>query len=139
LQQEKLHRQKALEEAAFRVEHGQAPSEEVVKEFGRAEKKKVFLLEAAQRREEELSTAQMSSGMLKTAAEVSECVGVSCVPADECLTCLACDGVQPRPSAYIPDELGIPKPYGNLAPFKPTELGSTMRHIRPPVIKPIEI
>ena len=71
LQQEKMQRQRGLEEAAFRVEHGQAPSEEVVKEFGRAEKKKGFLLEAAQRREEELSTALMSSGMLKTAAEVT--------------------------------------------------------------------
>ena len=79
MQQEKLHRQKALEEAAFRVEHGQAPSEEVVKEFGRAEKKKVFLLEAAQRREEELSTAQMSSGMLKTAAAVGVLASLACL------------------------------------------------------------
>ena len=37
---------------------------------------------------------------------------------------------EPRPNAYIPDDIGIPKPYGALAPFKPTELGSTMRHIR---------
>lgn len=46
---------------------------------------------------------------------------------------------EPRPTAYIPDDLGIPKPYGSLAPFKPTENGSTMRHIKPPKIKPIEI
>ena len=49
---------------------------------------------------------------------------------------------EPRPNAYIPDddsELPIPRPYGSLAPFKPTEPGSTMRHIRKPVIKPIEI
>eukprot|EP00597_Dinobryon_sp_UTEXLB2267_P018139 CAMPEP_0201102084 /NCGR_PEP_ID=MMETSP0812-20130820/15649_1 /ASSEMBLY_ACC=CAM_ASM_000668 /TAXON_ID=98059 /ORGANISM="Dinobryon sp., Strain UTEXLB2267" /LENGTH=937 /DNA_ID=CAMNT_0047359413 /DNA_START=1 /DNA_END=2814 /DNA_ORIENTATION=- len=114
LQQEKLHRQKGLEEAQFRLEHGEAPSEDTLKEFQRAEKKKVFLQEAAARRDDELSSLQMSAGMLKTAAE-------------------------PRPTAYIPDELGIPRPYGNLAPFKPSELGSTMRHIRPPVIKPIEI
>jgi hypothetical protein len=46
---------------------------------------------------------------------------------------------EPRPTAYIPDDLGIPKPYGSLAPFKPSEGGTTMRHIRNPVIKPIEI
>ena len=30
-------------------------------------------------------------------------------------------------------------PYGSLVPFKPTEPGSTMRNVRKPVIKPIEI
>lgn len=49
---------------------------------------------------------------------------------------------EPRPNAYIPDddiELPIPRPYGANAPFKPSEPGSTMRHIRKPVPKPIEI
>jgi len=46
---------------------------------------------------------------------------------------------EPRPVAYIPDEsLGIPKPYGAM-PFKPTEAGSTMRHIRPPAPTVIEL
>lgn len=39
---------------------------------------------------------------------------------------------EPRPNAYIPEQLGIPKPYGGFAPFKPTDTGSTMRHIRKP-------
>lgn len=49
---------------------------------------------------------------------------------------------EPRPNAYIPDdlsELPVPRPYGALAPFKPTEPGACMRHIRKPVVKPIEI
>ena len=46
---------------------------------------------------------------------------------------------EPRPNAYIPDDLGIPKPYGALAPFKPTELGATMRHIRRPQPREIEL
>ena len=49
---------------------------------------------------------------------------------------------EPRPNAYIPDhdsQLPIPRPYGKHAPFKPAESGSTMRHIRKPVPKPIEI
>jgi hypothetical protein len=48
----------------------------------------------------------------------------------------------PRPNAYVPTEeheLPIPRPYGSHAPFKPSEPGSTMRHIRKPVPKPIEI
>jgi len=44
-----------------------------------------------------------------------------------------------RPNAYIPEELGIPKPYGVLAPFKPSQQGSTMRHIRVPQRRDIEI
>lgn len=49
---------------------------------------------------------------------------------------------EPRPNAYIPDnelELPIPRPYGAHAPFKPQEPGTSMRHIRKPVPKPIEI
>lgn len=74
LQQEKLHRQKGLEEAWFRLEHGEAPSEEALKELARADKKKLLLQEAAARRDDEMSTLQMSAGMLKTAAEVGACM-----------------------------------------------------------------
>ncbi|KAG3118844.1 hypothetical protein PI124_g2623 [Phytophthora idaei] len=44
-----------------------------------------------------------------------------------------------RPNAYIPEDLGIPKPYGQQAPFKPTQQGTTMRHIRMPQKRDIEI
>ena len=46
---------------------------------------------------------------------------------------------EPRPNAYLPEALGIPKPYGQYAPFKPTEPGSTMRHIRKPEVREIVI
>jgi len=45
----------------------------------------------------------------------------------------------PRPNAYIPESLGIPKPYGGFSPFKPSETGSTMRHIRKPQPKEVII
>mmetsp|Transcript_15813 Transcript_15813/g.23794 ORF Transcript_15813/g.23794 Transcript_15813/m.23794 type:complete len:931 (-) Transcript_15813:142-2934(-) len=113
LQQEKVAREKVLEESKWRVERGEAPSEDAIKEFNRDERRRLHAADTAMRREEEL---QMSStmGALKSSAE-------------------------PRPTAYIPDDIGIPKPYGNSAPFKPTEMGSTMRHIRQPNPKPIEI
>lgn len=47
-----------------------------------------------------------------------------------------------RPNAYMPEvetALPLPKPYGALAPFKPSEIGANRRHIRKPVVKPIEI
>eukprot|EP01083_Nonionella_stella_P069661 185833_1 len=37
-----------------------------------------------------------------------------------------------RPNAYIADDIGIPKPYGAHAPFKPSELGANLRHIKKP-------
>jgi hypothetical protein len=111
LQQEKISREKALEEARWRMEHGDAPTADAVKEFNRDERKRVHVAEASMRREEEV---MQTVGILQSTAE-------------------------PRPTAYIPDDIGIPKPYGNLAPFKPSELGSNMRHIRNPVPKPIEI
>lgn len=46
-----------------------------------------------------------------------------------------------RPNAYIPqtDQLPLPKPYGAQAPFKPSQPGANMRHIRKPTLKPLEI
>lgn len=46
-----------------------------------------------------------------------------------------------RPDAYVPQgsEVPLPKPYGALAPFKPTQPGANMRHIRKPTPRPLEI
>jgi hypothetical protein len=44
-----------------------------------------------------------------------------------------------RPNHYLPEELALPKPYGQLQPFKPTVPGANMRHIRKPVPKEIQI
>jgi len=42
---------------------------------------------------------------------------------------------------YIPNDLGIPRPYGGLAPFKPTvapgQITGTMRHMRKPMQREI--
>merc|ERR1711904_2271 len=47
---------------------------------------------------------------------------------------------EPRVNAYIPGgEYGLPRAYGSHAPFMPTTLGTTMRHIKKPNPKPIEI
>ncbi len=114
LQQEKLQREKLLEDAQWRITHGEAPTNQAEVLLQRTERIQLQRQEMAAKRALELPLQGSSGQYLRTAAE-------------------------PRPTAYIPDEIGIPKPYGNLAPFKPTETGSTMRHIRPPQIKPVEI
>jgi len=108
-----LNREKVLEEAKWRFDHGEAPTEEATKEWNRNERKRLMSIETAMRREEELQMA-LPPNATKTAAE-------------------------PRPTAYIPDDVGIPKPYGNSAPFKPLEAGAHLKRIRAPVPKEIEI
>jgi len=114
LQQEKVSREKVLEEARWKLDHGQPPTEDAVKVWNRNERKRLANIETAIRREEELQESSDGKLGVKTAAE-------------------------PRPTAYIPDDMGIPKPYGQNAPFKPTEAGSTMRHIKMVNPKAIEI
>lgn len=36
---------------------------------------------------------------------------------------------QPRPQAYVPEQLGIPKPYGCYALFAPSGPGGALRHM----------
>lgn len=119
LQQEKLVREEGLDKAKHKVVEGEAPSEEAVRDLYRSEKRKELNAEALHRKQEhdqKMATLRASSSTKITTAE-------------------------PRPTAYIPedDSIGIPKPYGKNTPFKPTEAGSTMRHIRVPIIKDIEI
>ena len=44
-------------------------------------------------------------------------------------------GASPRPNAYVPTDeksLGVPRPYGKFAPFKPTDVAGNLRHYRKP-------
>ena len=113
LQQEKVQREKGLTDATWRVDHNEAPNEDAVAEWTRLERRRLQSIETSMRKEEGMQLIQPTA-MAKTTAE-------------------------PRPTAYVPEEMGIPKPYGNMAPFKPSEAGSSMRHFRPPNPKPIEI
>ncbi|XP_046358151.2 coiled-coil domain-containing protein 146-like isoform X1 [Haliotis rufescens] len=119
LQQDLRGRETELEQSYMRMEKGDPPSEECEREWLRMVRDEMRRMQdkddirAATEEEEQYKLA----GGLYTTAE-------------------------PRPNAYIPDddsELPIPRPYGSHAPFKPNEAGSTMRHIRKPVPKPIEI
>ena len=44
-----------------------------------------------------------------------------------------------RYNSYIPDEIGLPKPYGSHAPFNPSPYSANLRFIRKPEPKEIQI
>lgn len=120
LQQKIKERESEVEQCYRRLEQGEPPSDEIEHEWRKMlltdEQKLQQMVEAGMQPAYEQKQYELSSGLTTTA--------------------------EPRPNAYIPDdegELPIPRPYGALAPFKPTEPGSSMRHTRKPIIKPIEI
>ena len=116
LQQEKHELDEVVETARFNFEQGEPPTEDTEREWYQMERNRLRRQEEAVLRAQRNEMAQEMGppGAVRTTAE-------------------------PRPNAYIPDEIGIPKPYGNAAPFKPSEAGSSMRHIRKPDPRPIEL
>lgn len=119
LQEEKSVAQAELDEAKWRVAHGKSPSEEAERELFHKEQQ---------------SLAKAEAKFMELNATNNAGTGGFGLPSLAIRTT-----AEPRPNAYIPDEIGIPKPYGGLAPFKPSETGTTMRHIRPPVAADIQI
>lgn len=119
LQQNLKEKEADLEQCYIRMEKGEAPSDEIAGEWFKILRDE----DRRSRDKEEIRMAEEEEEQYKIAGGVTTTA-------------------EPRPNAYIPDddsELPIPRPYGKHAPFKPAESGSTMRHIRKPVPKPIEI
>ncbi|XP_072026353.1 coiled-coil domain-containing protein 146-like [Amphiura filiformis] len=119
MQQDVRGQESTLEQAYLRMEQGEAPTEEAARDWERMVRDERRRLDDAELRRmaEEDEEQYLIAGGVTTTAE-------------------------PRPNAYIPDnevELPVPRPYGVHAPFKPQEPGANMRHIRKPIVKPIEI
>ena len=112
LTQENQAKDESLKAQRANMEHGLPPSEDIEHEWQRFER------DLARR----AADAEAHNVLQETA------------PAQ-----LTHTTAEPRPNAYIPDDIGIPKPYGALQPFKPSELGSTMRHTRRPQPREIEL
>lgn len=114
LQQEKHDREMEMEDAQWRSDNGQPPTEHAEHEWYRMERERL-------RKQEEMFRKQLQGAGALQPAQVTRTTA------------------EPRPNAYIPDDIGIPKPYGGLAPFKPSEAGANMRHMRKPQPREIEI
>ncbi|KAM3924189.1 coiled-coil domain-containing protein 146 [Leptodactylus fuscus] len=119
LQHEMRAKEKFMQRCHTRMEQGLPPSEEMEQEWKRLlreERRRRHEKEEKARAEEEEEQHILPNGFYTTAEQ--------------------------RPNAYIPEDesvLPLPRPYGALAPFKPSEPCSNMRHIRKPLIRPIEI
>ena len=113
LQQERDELVERITEAAARMDAGLAPTEDAERDWYRLERERLELEEVPAAARDTHQTDDKSTG-IRTAAE-------------------------PRPNAYVPSDLGIPRPYGGMAPFKPSEAGSTMRFIRRPAPKELLI
>lgn len=117
LQEEVKNKELSLEQIYARIEKGEAPSEDMEREWLRIiETNERSKDKQLQQMQDDKTVFTLADGYVTTA--------------------------EPRPNAYIPqtiNELPLPKPYGRLAPFKPQDPGSSMRHIKKPNPKPIEI
>ncbi|XP_059182106.1 coiled-coil domain-containing protein 146 [Centropristis striata] len=118
LQQEIKERELQMDRCQQQLEQGLPPCPEIEKEWRRMlrdKKRRQRDKEERVRLAEEEEWNQLANGEYSTA--------------------------ETRPNAYVPqnDSLPLPKPYGALAPFKPTQPGANMRHIRKPTLKPLEI
>lgn len=117
MQQESREKEGLVEQCYIRMERGEAPSQEIEQEWIRYLKKEINkcrTMDQRERAEEDIAHYTIAGGTTTTA--------------------------EPRPNAYIPDddtELPLPRPYGGNAPFKPSDPGANMRHIRKPVQKEI--
>jgi hypothetical protein len=103
-----------VQRARVRLADGEAPTDDAAKEWESVVRGEIVAEKMAEEEEQRLRILDAKGQMQTTTAK-------------------------PRPRAYIPEELGIPKPYGGFEPFKPMEPGSTMRHIRKPELKAVII
>ncbi|XP_069657852.1 coiled-coil domain-containing protein 146 isoform X3 [Haliaeetus albicilla] len=119
LQQEARDKEQFLMTVSSRIDQGLPPPKETENEWLKILRNEKMQKAAAEARAEHAAEEEQAAapGYVHTTAEQ-------------------------RPTAYIPDDkysLPLPRPYGALAPFKPSEPGSNMRHFRKPIVKPIEI
>ena len=118
LEAEKVEKEKALAVAKQRQEQDQPPTDDAEAEWFRMERDRA-------RRQEALMDGRMAKQQEQEDGNSFTLQGRSTAEA--------------RPNAYIPEELGIPKPYGTMAPFKPSVLGANLRHIRQPKTQEIQL
>lgn len=121
---EKEGLENVLEEAQQRLAAGEAPTDEAAREWYRQERER---MNDAMYKSGAHDSLRYNRSMATDRSDGYSQGGGAPTRADM------------RPTAYIPESLGIPKPFGKWAPFKPSEQGSTMRHIRKPQPKEIEI
>jgi len=119
LQQEKNMKDIQLQQFYARMEQGEPPSEEMEREWQKSlavEDRRNIERQMREKEERETEHFVLPGGVITQA--------------------------EPRPQMYAPNDdadIQVARPYGSHPPFKPSEPGANMRHIRKPNPKPIEI
>ena len=114
LERERGEAERVVGEMSERLEAGAAPTREAEQEYVRRVRDKTRVKEALVSLQRTKEDSELIEGVVRSTAEV-------------------------RPNAYIQQDLGLPKPYGGLAPFKPSVLGAQMRHFRPPQPREVQL
>jgi len=114
LERERGEAERVVGEMSERMEGGSAPTREAEQEYMKRVRDKTRVKEALVSLQRTKEDSELIEGVVRSTAEV-------------------------RPNAYIQQDLGLPKPYGGLAPFKPSVLGAQMRHFRPPQPKEVQL
>ena len=165
LQQEKHELELEVQDAQWRVDQGQPPNVRMpcrvllCTTFGNEPHRARLLQEEAELEWERLvREATYRQNVEEQQAQQQAVPTDAFAPAQITRTT-----AEPRPNAYIPDDIGIPKPYGTfclarrslcfanppfltvfvrtgaLAPFKPSASGRGLSHMRVPKPQPVEI
>ena len=115
LEQEKEEKETLLDLATQKVQQGLPPTDDAEYEWLRMERDRQRQRDQFfEKTERENLEAALATNITRTTADT-------------------------RPNAYIPDDVGLPRPYGVSLPFKPSTHGAQMRHFRKPEPKTIEL
>jgi len=125
LEQDRDSQEENIQNANIRLAQDEAPTDDCDHEWFRMERDRIVHEEALINRRNELNAVPQP--------HVPE-INVAVPSVDPQRTT-----AEIRPNSYISDDIGIPRPYGVLAPFKPTPLGANARHIRKPNLPDVEI
>jgi chromosome segregation ATPase len=120
LEQQRAEAAAVLQTARDRVSAGAPPTDDAEYEWYRLERDRVRRQEALMERLANEKT------MLANAQRAAQGIAVKTM-------------AEARPNHYLPEELALPKPYGALAPFKPQQAGTTIRHIRKPEVRELQL
>lgn len=120
LEQQRAEAAAVLATAKERAAQGVPPTDDAEYEWYRIERDRVRRQEALMERMANEKT------MMANAQRAAQGIAVKTT-------------AEARPNHYLPEELALPKPYGALAPFKPQQQGATIRHVRKPEPRELQL
>ncbi|KAG6556431.1 hypothetical protein Mapa_002374 [Marchantia paleacea] len=119
LKEERDRLTKQLYAAYTRLAAGEAPTEKALRDWDAKQRERNLLRKLETAREQARSDEQQDVERRAQALQKST--------------------AEQRPNAYIEQDLGLPKPFGLYAPFKPSDIGGQLKYYHRPDCKPVEL